>query len=55
MGALVLGLLIAGALCIYWCWPLSGARSIGTSLLRFRFLAPVGSTPRKPVECAVHR
>jgi len=37
LGALVLGPLVTGCLFNYWYWPLYGARSLGTSLLRFLF------------------
>jgi len=40
LGALVLGPLIAGCLFNYWYWAFEGARSIGTSLLRFLLFGP---------------
>lgn len=49
IGALVLGPLIAGALFNYWYWPYFGARSIGTSLLRFLFLRPSGTPDRTAI------
>jgi hypothetical protein len=47
LGGVVLGPLIAGSLFNYWYWPIAGARSLGTSLLRFACSKPQLAPPER--------
>ena len=45
VGALVLGPLLAGSLFNYWYWQFYGARTLGTSLLKFLLRRPARPAP----------